>query len=111
MYKKAEASFWTAEEIDLASDLNDWKFLSANESYFVSHILDFFAASEGIVNENLASNFATKITIPKARCFYGFHIVVDNIHSETYSLFIDTYVQNLSERYHLLNTIETVPCV
>eukprot|EP00592_Proboscia_alata_P011902 CAMPEP_0194392878 /NCGR_PEP_ID=MMETSP0174-20130528/122984_1 /TAXON_ID=216777 /ORGANISM="Proboscia alata, Strain PI-D3" /LENGTH=513 /DNA_ID=CAMNT_0039188495 /DNA_START=64 /DNA_END=1606 /DNA_ORIENTATION=- len=111
MYKKAEASFWTAEEIDLASDLNDWKSLSANERHFVSHILAFFAASDGIVNENLASNFATEITIPEARCFYGFQIAVENIHSETYSLLIDTYVRDPSERHHLLNAIETVPCV
>jgi len=111
MYKKAEASFWTAEEIDLASDLNDWDSLSKNEKYFVSHILAFFAASDGIVNENLAANFATEIQIPEARCFYGFQIAVENIHSETYSLLIDTYVRDNEEKSHLLNAIETVPCV
>jgi len=111
MYKKAEASFWTAEEIDLASDLTDWENLSDNERYFVSHILAFFAASDGIVNENLAANFATEIQIPEARCFYGFQIAVENIHSETYSLLIDTYVKDREEKDHLLNAIETVPCV
>jgi len=111
MYKKAEASFWTAEEIDLATDLKDWENLNDNERHFVSHILAFFAASDGIVNENLAANFATEIQIPEARCFYGFQIAVENIHSETYSLLIDTYVRSNTERAHLLNAIETVPCV
>ena len=111
MYKKAEASFWTAEEIDLASDLNDWIDLSDNEQHFISHILAFFAASDGIVNENLAANFATEIQIAEARCFYGFQIAVENIHSETYSLLIDTYVTNKDEKTHLLSAIETVPCV
>jgi ribonucleotide reductase beta subunit family protein with ferritin-like domain len=111
MYKKAEASFWTAEEIDLNHDMKDWESLSANERHFVSHVLAFFAASDGIVNENLASNFATEVTIPEARCFYGFQIAVENIHSETYSLLIDTYVRDPSEKNHLLNAIETVPCV
>jgi len=111
MYKKAEASFWTAEEIDLAHDAKDWESLSANERHFVSHVLAFFAASDGIVNENLVTNFATEVTIPEARCFYGFQIAVENIHSETYSLLIDTYVKDPSEKNRLLNAIETVPCV
>jgi len=111
MYKKAEASFWTAEEIDLAEDQKDWVNLSNNEKHFVSHILAFFAASDGIVNENLAANFCTEIQIPEARCFYGFQIAVENIHSETYSLLIDTYVKDNTEKAHLLNAIETVPCV
>jgi len=111
MYKKAEASFWTAEEIDLASDLNDWNKLNQNERHFVSHVLAFFAASDGIVNENLAANFATEVQIPEARCFYGFQIAVENIHSETYSLLIDTYIRDLKEKQYLLNAIETVPCV
>jgi len=111
MYKKAEASFWTAEEIDLATDLKDWKSLSQNERHFVSHILAFFAASDGIVNENLAANFATEIQSPEARCFYGFQIAVENIHSETYSLLIDTYIRDQKEKTHLLNAIETVSCV
>uniref|UniRef100_A0A7S4JG26 Uncharacterized protein n=1 Tax=Odontella aurita TaxID=265563 RepID=A0A7S4JG26_9STRA len=111
MYKKAEASFWTAEEIDLASDMKDWNNLSSNERHFVSHILAFFAASDGIVNENLAANFATEVQIPEARCFYGFQIAVENIHSETYSLLIDTYVKDQNEKTRLLHAIETVPCV
>jgi len=111
MYKKAEASFWTAEEIDLAGDLKDWENLSPNERHFVSHVLAFFAASDGIVNENLASNFATEVQVPEARCFYGFQIAVENIHSETYSLLIDTYIRDSMEKNHLLNAIDTVPCV
>lgn len=111
MYKKAEASFWTAEEIDLASDLQHWESLSTNERHFVSHVLAFFAASDGIVNENLAANFATEIQSPEARCFYGFQIAVENIHSETYSLLIDTYIRDNKEKTHLLNAIETVACV
>jgi len=111
MYKKAEASFWTAEEIDLAEDLKDYNALSKNERHFISHVLAFFAASDGIVNENLAGNFATEVTVPEARCFYGFQIAVENIHSETYSLLIDTYVRDPTEKNHLLNAIETVPCV
>lgn len=111
MYKKAEASFWTAEEIDLASDLNDWSKLNQNEKHFISHVLAFFAASDGIVNENLAANFATEVQIPEARCFYGFQIAVENIHSETYSLLIDTYIRDPKEKQYLLNAIETVPCV
>lgn len=111
MYKKAEASFWTAEEIDLANDLKDWEKLSSNERHFVSHVLAFFAASDGIVNENLAQNFATEIQSAEARCFYGFQIAVENIHSETYSLLIDTYIKDLKEKDRLLHAIETVPCV
>lgn len=112
MYKKAEASFWTAEEIDLASDLKDWQDkLSSNERHFVSHILAFFAASDGIVNENLCMNFATEVQSPEARCFYGFQMAVENIHSETYSLLIDTYIRDPKEKLHLLHAIDTVPCV
>jgi ribonucleoside-diphosphate reductase subunit M2 len=111
MYKQAEASFWTAEEIDLAGDLKDWDTLTNNERHFVSHVLAFFAASDGIVNENLAQNFATEIQSPEARCFYGFQIAVENIHSETYSLLIDTYVRDPVEKSRLLQAIETVPCV
>lgn len=85
MYKKAEASFWTAEEIDLGTDLNDWeKKLNADERHFISHVLAFFAASDGIVNENLATKFMNEVQIPEARCFYGFQIAIENIHSETY---------------------------
>merc|ERR1712137_264029 len=110
MYKKAEASFWTAEEIDLADDLRHWDKLNTSEKHFISHILAFFAASDGIVNENLASNFATEVTIPEARCFYGFQIAVENIHSETYSLLIDTYIKDIEQKHYLLSAIETVPC-
>lgn len=111
MYKKAEASFWTSEEIDLGSDMVDWEKLSKNERHFVSHVLAFFAASDGIVNENLAQNFMTEIQSAEARCFYGFQIAVENIHSETYSLLIDTYIKDQTEKTRLLNAIETVPCV
>ncbi|KAG7338078.1 ribonucleotide reductase, small chain [Nitzschia inconspicua] len=111
MYKKAEASFWTSEEIDLGSDMNDWIKLSDNERHFISHVLAFFAASDGIVNENLAANFMTEIQSAEARCFYGFQIAVENIHSETYSLLIDTYIKDPQEKMRLLHAIDTVPCV
>jgi ribonucleoside-diphosphate reductase subunit M2 len=112
MYKKAEASFWTAEEIDLAADMRDWDDrLTSNERHFISHVLAFFAASDGIVNENLAANFCTEIQSPEARCFYGFQIAVENIHSETYSLLIDTYIRDTPTKNNLLSAIETVPCV
>lgn len=111
MYKKAEASFWTSEEIDLGSDMTDWMKLSDNERHFISHVLAFFAASDGIVNENLAQNFMTEIQSPEARCFYGFQIAVENIHSETYSLLIDTYIKDQQEKLRLLHAIDTVPCV
>ena len=111
MYKKAEASFWTAEEIDLQDDHKNWTALNSNEKHFVSHVLAFFAASDGIVNENLAMNFSNEIQSAEARCFYGFQIAIENIHSEVYSLLIDTYVKDLTEKSHLLSAIETVPCV
>eukprot|EP00934_Nitzschia_sp_Nitz4_P008544 Nitzschia sp. Nitz4//scaffold63_size106090//62838//64136//NITZ4_004395-RA/size106090-augustus-gene-0.159-mRNA-1//1//CDS//3329555990//8534//frame0 len=111
MYKKAEASFWTSEEIDLGSDMKDWNSLTKNERHFISHVLAFFAASDGIVNENLAQNFMTEVQSPEARCFYGFQIAVENIHSETYSLLIDTYIKDPKEKTHLLHAIDTVPCV
>ena len=111
MYKKAEASFWTAEEIDLAADTKDWEKLTHNEKHFVSHVLAFFAASDGIVNENLAMNFSSEVQSSEARCFYGFQIAIENIHSEVYSLLIDTYVKDINEKAHLLNAIETVSCV
>jgi ribonucleoside-diphosphate reductase beta chain len=111
MYKKAEASFWTAEEIDLSQDLKDWENLNDGERHFISHVLAFFAASDGIVNENLAVNFMNEVQIPEARCFYGFQIMMENIHSETYSLLIDTYVKKQSEKDRLFNALETVPAV
>ncbi len=111
MYKKAEASFWTAEEIDLSGDLKDWEKLNEGERHFISHVLAFFAASDGIVNENLAVNFMREVQIPEARSFYGFQIMMENIHSETYSLLIDTYIKDIREKEKLFNAIETVPCV
>ncbi len=111
MYKKAEASFWTAEEIDLSQDLKDWENLNDGERHFISHVLAFFAASDGIVNENLAVNFMQEVQLPEARCFYGFQIMMENIHSETYSLLIDTYIKKQSEKDYLFNALETVPCV
>lgn len=111
MYKKAEASFWTAEEIDLSPDLQDWEKLNEGEKHFVKHVLAFFAASDGIVNENLAINFMNEVQIPEARAFYGFQIMIENIHSETYSLLIDTYIKDPEEKKKLFNAIETVPCV
>lgn len=111
MYKKAEASFWTAEEIDLSGDLKDWKKLTEGEKHFVTHVLAFFAASDGIINENLAVNFMREVQIPEARSFYGFQIMIENIHSETYSLLIDTYIKDPEEKRRLFNAIETVPCV
>ncbi len=112
MYKQAEASFWTAEEIDLTADIMDWeKKLNDDERHFIKHVLAFFAASDGIVNENLAINFMNEVQYPEARCFYGFQIMMENIHSEAYSLLIDTYIQDSAEKNHLFNAIETVPCV
>lgn len=110
-YKQAEASFWTAEELDLTQDLTDWTKLTDNEKFFITNVLAFFAASDGIVNENLAMNFSNEVQIPEARCFYGFQIAIENIHSEVYSLLIDTYVTDQKEKNHVLNAIETVPCV
>ncbi|KAI0166538.1 ribonucleoside-diphosphate reductase small subunit [Xylariaceae sp. FL1272] len=112
MYKKAEASFWTAEEIDLSKDLHDWNNkINEDEKYFISHILAFFAASDGIVNENLVERFSGEVQIPEARCFYGFQIMMENIHSETYSLLIDTYVKEPAQRTHLFNAIDTIPAI
>ena len=110
-YKKAEASFWTAEEIDLSQDTKDWERLNDGERHFISHILAFFAASDGIVNENLAVNFLSNVQYAEAKCFYGFQIMMENIHSETYSLLIDTYVKDPKEKDHLLNAIDSIPCV
>ena len=111
MYKKAEASFWTAEEIDLTPDLSDWEKLNDDERHFIKHVLAFFAASDGIVNENLAERFLAEVQVPEARCFYGFQIAIENIHSETYSLLIDTYIKDSKEKDRLFNALETVECV
>ncbi len=111
MYKQAEASFWTAEEIDLSADHADWAKLDDNERHFVKHVLAFFAASDGIVNENLAERFLSEVQVPEARCFYGFQIAIENIHSETYSLLIDTYIKDDKEKDHLFHALDNVPCV
>ncbi len=111
MYKKAQRVFWTAEEIDLSNDLNDWESLTKDEQHFIKHVLAFFAASDGIVNENLAGRFMTEVQLPEARCFYGFQIAMENIHSETYSLLIDTYIRDNGEKTKLLKSIETIPCI
>jgi len=112
MYKKAEASFWTAEEMDLSKDLHDWNNrLNDKERHFISHVLAFFAASDGIVNENLVERFSNEVQAAEARCFYGFQIMMENIHSETYSLLIDTYIKDPAQREYLFDAVETVPCV
>ncbi|PWZ00407.1 putative small subunit of ribonucleotide reductase [Testicularia cyperi] len=112
MYKKAEASFWTAEEIDLSKDLHDWdNKLNDNERHFISHVLAFFAASDGIVNENLVERFSSEVQAAEARCFYGFQIMMENIHSETYSLLIDTYIREPDQREFLFDAVETIPVV
>jgi len=111
-YKKAEASFWTAEEIDLAQDLVDWnEKLNDDERFFIKHVLAFFAASDGIVNENLAEHFLSEVQYTEAKFFYGFQITIENIHSETYSLLIDTYIKDNKDRDYLFNAIDTIPCV
>ena len=112
MYKKAEASFWTAEEVDLSNDINDWEHkLNDDEKYFISRVLAFFAASDGIVNENLVQRFSNEVQIPEARCFYGFQIMMENIHSEMYSLLIDTYIKDDVEKNYLFSAIDTIPCI
>merc|ERR1712071_271055 len=110
-YKKAVASFWTSDEIDLSRDRVDWEGLKEDERYFIKHVLAFFAASDGIVNENLVERFAQEIQVPEARFFYGFQIAIENIHSETYSLLIDTYIRKPEEKAKLFNAIETIPAV
>lgn len=110
-YKKAEASFWTAEEIDLSQDLTDWGQLNDDERHFIKHVLAFFAASDGIVNENLAENFLSEVQYTEAKFFYGFQITIENIHSETYSLLIDTYIKDSKEKSILFNAIDTLDCV
>ncbi|KAJ3504995.1 hypothetical protein NLJ89_g7649 [Agrocybe chaxingu] len=110
-YKKAQASFWTAEEINLQHDLWDWIKLTPGERHFISHVLAFFAASDGIVNENLVERFSNEVQVAEARCFYGFQIMMENVHSETYSLLIDTYIKDVNEREYLFDAIETIPCI
>jgi len=111
MYKKHEASFWTAEEIDLSQDSKDWDNLSTNEQYFIKHVLAFFAASDGIVLENLSGGFAVEVQVPEARAFYGFQIAMENIHSETYSLLIEQYIKDPAEKDKLFDAMHTMPPV
>jgi ribonucleoside-diphosphate reductase beta chain len=111
-YKKSEASFWTAEEVDLSQDLIDWDVkLNDNERHFIKHVLAFFAASDGIVNENLVLNFMREVQIPEARCFYGFQVAIENIHAEMYSLLIDTYIKDPKEKDFLFNALRNLDCV
>ncbi|RXG58290.1 Ribonucleoside-diphosphate reductase subunit M2 [Armadillidium vulgare] len=111
MYKKALASFWVVEEVDLSRDLTHWNQLTPDERHFISHILAFFAASDGIVNENLVERFCQEVQVPEARFFYGFQIMIENVHSEMYSLLIETYISDPAEKLRLFNAIETLPCV
>ncbi len=112
MYKKSEANFWTAEEIDLVPDLDDWSGkLNDSERHFIKHVLAFFAASDGIVNENLAENMLRSVQYTEAKFFYGFQIMMENIHSETYSLLIDTYIKDNEEKNYLFNAIDNLECV
>ncbi|GAA5982732.1 hypothetical protein JCM10908_006764 [Rhodotorula pacifica] len=110
-YKHAEASFWTAEEMDISKDQFDWERLNDKEQHFIKHVLAFFAASDGIVNENLVERFSSEVQVAEARCFYGFQIMMENIHSEVYSLLIESYVRDPYERATLFNAIETIPCI
>ncbi|KAJ3091849.1 Ribonucleotide-diphosphate reductase (RNR), small subunit [Quaeritorhiza haematococci] len=110
-YKKAEASFWTVEEVDLSKDMPDWEKLNVNERFFISRVLAFFAASDGIVNENLVERFSSEVQLPEARFFYGFQIMIENVHSEMYSLLIDTYIKDPDERHLLFDALDTIPCI
>ena len=110
-YKKAESSFWTSNEIDLSKDLNDWEKLNENEKYFIKNIIGFFAGSDGIIMENLAQRFLNDIEIPEIRAFYSYQIFNENVHSETYSLLIDTYIKDNNEKIKIFNSIENIPCV
>ena len=111
-YKQAQMSNWTSEEIELSPDLTDWdEKLNDNEKHYIKNVLAFFAASDGIVNENLAENFVKEVQYPEAKFFYGFQIAIENVHSETYSLLIDTYIRDTEEKNRLFNAIETVPSV
>jgi len=111
LYKHHMSVFWTAEEIDLSKDKNDWNSLNENEQYFIKNVLAFFAGSDGIVNENIAERFINEIDSQEVKCFYGFQEAMENIHSETYSLLIDTYISSEEEKMRLFNGIETIPCV
>jgi ribonucleoside-diphosphate reductase beta chain len=110
-YKQHQAAFWTAEEVDLSNDIRDWENLSDNERYFLKNILAFFAASDGIVNENLAENFLKEVQYAEAKFFYGFQIMMENIHSLMYSLLIDTYVSDEKEKDECFHAIDRLPAV
>jgi ribonucleoside-diphosphate reductase subunit M2 len=110
-YKEAEASIWTVSEIDLSADAKDWEGMTDSERHFIKHVLAFFAASDGIVLENLAGRFMNDVKIPEARCFYGFQIMIENVHSETYSVLLDTYIRDPAEKDSLFRAIDTIPCV
>lgn len=110
-YKQHQAAFWTAEEVDLSGDIRDWETLSDNERYFVKNVLSFFAASDGIVNENLAENFLKEVQYPEAKFFYGFQIMMENIHSLMYSLLIDTYISDPKEKNECFHAIDKLPAV
>ncbi len=111
MYKRAEANFWTSEELDLSKDHSDWEKLTKDEQYYIKHILAFFAASDGIVNENLVERFCQEVKSLESKFFYGFQIAMENIHSETYSLLIDTYIKDNQEKHKLFNAIDTIPSI
>jgi len=111
MYKKHQACFWTAEEIDLSHDTKDWKKLTPNEKHFIKNVLAFFAASDGIVLENLVKRFLKEVQLSEAKCFYGFQLAMENIHNETYSLLLDTYIKDKAEKTRLLTSIQTIPCI
>jgi len=110
-YKEAEASIWTVSEIDLGSDMKDWEAMTDDERHFIKHVLAFFAASDGIVLENLAGRFMSDVKIPEVRCFYGFQIMIENVHSETYSVLIDTYIRDPEEKLRLFHAVDNIPCV
>eukprot|EP00877_Chromochloris_zofingiensis_P012450 jgi/Chrzof1/7459/Cz02g24230.t1 len=111
MYKKAEASFWTAEEVDLTDDMRHWDKLNADEKHFITHILAFFAASDGIVVENLGARFLKEVQLPEARAFYGFQIAIENIHSEMYSLLLDTYIKDTVQKEALFHAVDNIDCI
>ena len=111
LYKKAESSFWTTNEIYLSKDLNDWDKLTDDERHFIKNVIGFFAGSDGIIMENLATRFMREIQIPEARAFYSYQIFNESIHSETYSLLIDTYIKDSIEKNRIFNSIENIPSV
>lgn len=111
MYKQAESSFWTSEEVDLSKDIDEWNNLKDNEKHFIKYVLAFFASADGIVNENLVERFYSEIQYPEARSFYSFQIAMESIHSEMYSLLIDTYIKDSKEKDDLFNAIESIPCI